>query len=660
MIRFLQSKDDRLVKAMFVVIIGVVSVGMVVYLIPGLTGLGSSSAGAYATVYPHWYSRFISSGDEISQAEVDKDARRQLQARNPQLADNPFIVNMFEQQIGQQLIQQRILLAEAAKLGIKATDDDVRKFLRTGPTGQVLFPNGQFIGTERYADLISQRLNMSVTDFEDGIKRDIVVRRLQSFITAGVTVGDKEVRDGYRKQNLKIKFDYAVISADDLRKSLNPSDGELESFFKKNAPRYATAVPEQRRITYFAFTPNQIPGGVPQPSQQEIQQYYNAHKNDYATPEQARARHILIKLAPNADAKTDAAAKAKAQGILKQLQSGGNWNEIAKKNSDDPGSKDQGGELGFSQKGRMVPEFDKALFSQKVNDLGLVKTQFGYHVVQVEERQTAHTQSINEVLPTIQATLVGQKSVGAQDAYAKALAAEAVKNGMEKTAAAHHLEVVSTQPIGSTGVIPALSDSSALIQKAFAAKQGAPAQFAATGEGYAIFQVTGIAQAHAPSFADWKSHVVDDYKDEQLPGLLAQKTNELAVKAHNYNDLAKAAKELHATIKSSDLVAPTGQVPDLGQIAQVAPQLLDLNVGNISGPIKASRTGVVAKITEKQEPSADEIAKNFDQTREALLDQRRGQAFSVFASNVFQDYKKRNLIRIDKQKNQQQQPPADM
>ena len=152
-------------------------------------------------------------------------------------------------------------------------------------------------------------------------------------------MSDQEVRDTYRKDNIKIKFDYAVLSSDDLRKTINPSDADLEAFFKKNAARYANAVPEQRKITYFAFTPNQIPGGVPQPSQQEIQPYYNAHQAEYSAPEQARSRHILIKVAPGADAKTDAAAKAKAEDILKQIQGGGNFADLAKKYSDDPAAR---------------------------------------------------------------------------------------------------------------------------------------------------------------------------------------------------------------------------------------------------------------------------------------------------------------------------------
>jgi peptidyl-prolyl cis-trans isomerase D len=645
MIRFLQ-RDSRFTKALFVVIIAAASVSMVVYLIPGLTGQGVAAADTYAVVYPHWYSRFVSSGEVVSQQRVTETARRQLQRQNPQYADNPMIVGIMERQAGQQLVQEQILIAEAGKLGIQATDDDVRQFLHQGSFGTYLFPNGQYVGDDRYLALVQGQFNMTVKDFEDEVKREIVFNRLRAFITAGVTVGDQEIRDKYRKENIKIKFDYAVISSDDLRKTINPSDAELEAFFKKSAARYASGVPEERKVSYFAFTPEQLPGGVPQPTQQEIQAYFNAHQSEYSVPEQAKSRHILIKVAEGADAKTDAAAKAKAEGLLKQIQGGADFADLAKKNSDDPGSKDSGGELGFAKPGTMVKEFDNAIFTQKIGDTKIVKSQFGYHIIQVEERQTAHAQSINEVLPTIQATLIREKSAQAEDAYARALTAEAIKNGLAKTAAAHRLEVTETPYLGNQGTVSGLPDGAQLLSKAFQAKQTDPPQYAPTGEGYAIFQVSGIQPAHAPNFADYKSHILDDYRDGQLPSLLAQKTAELASKAKAENDLAKAAKELGATVKTSDLVGETGQVPDLGQLGQQAPQLFDLAVGAISGPINAQRTGVVAKLLDKQQPSADEIAKNLDQTRDQVLEQRRGDAFNVFASTITADYKKNKRVVV--------------
>ena len=646
MIRFLQQ-DNRVVKALFVVIIAAASVSMCVYLIPGLTGQGAVSANTYAVIYPHWYSKFFSSGETITQDKVSMQARQQLQQRNPQYASNPMIVSIFEQQVGQQLVQQQILLAEADKLGISANNNDVAQFLHQGQAGQVLFPNGKFIGQDQYAAMIASRFDMSIPEFEDSVKNDITIQRLRAYVTAGVSVSTQEARDQYIKNNTKIKFEYAVISSDDIRKSINPTDADLEAFFKKNAARYTNAVPEERVISYFAFTPNDVPGGVQQPTQQEIEAYYNAHKSEYSVQEQAKARHILIQVPQGADAKTDAAAKAKAEDILKQIQNGANFADLAKKNSDDPGSKDSGGELGFAQRGHMVPEFDQAIFTQKIGDTKIVKTQYGYHLVQVEERTPAHSQSLAEVLPTIQATLLRQKSSGAQDAFARALTSEAIKNGLDKTAAAHHLQVVTTPPVNASGVIPALPDGTQLIAHAFEAKASDPPQSAPTGEGYAIFQVKSVIAAHAPTFADWKSHVADDYRNEQVPALLSQKTAELAAKAKAGNDLAKAAKEMGASFKTSDLVDQTGQVPDLGAVGQVAPQLFQMAPGTMSGPLNAGRTGVVAKLVDKQQPSDADIAKNLDQTRDQLLEQRRQEAFEIFANSIITEYKKNNRVRIN-------------
>jgi peptidyl-prolyl cis-trans isomerase D len=642
MIRFLQSKDNRIVKAIFVVIIGAAVVTMVVTLIPGIFQDAAVTTDTYATIYPHWYSRYTFTGQKVSMTRVQEVAQQELQRQR--LPD--FALPYMLQRAGQQMIAQQLLLAQASSLGIEANDEDVRNFLHTGQYGLLLFPNGNFIGEDKYKQFIGNQFNLSTAEFEKELKDGITINRLRSFITAGVSVNDNEIRDQYRKQNVKIKFDYAVISSDDLRKQINPTDADLQTFFTKNAARYANAVPEERKITYFAFTADQVPGGAPKVSDQEVQAYYNAHQTEYQVPEQARSRHILIK-SPGGTSKTDAEAKAKADALLKQIQGGADFADLAKKNSEDPGSGAQGGELGFARRGTMVPEFDNAIFTQKIGDTSLVKSQFGYHIIQVEERQTAHTQPLSEVQPVIQSTLIRQKQTQAESAYAQALATEAGKDGLAKTAAAHHLEVVTTPDLPAQGVIAGLPDGAPVIAKAFASKQGAPPVFAPTGEGFAVLQVTGVTPAHAPNFAEYKANIAKDYADERLPALLSEKTKQLSDKAHASGDLAKAAKEFNATVKTSDLVGDSGQVPDFGQIGTVAPELFGLKVGDISGPINAQRTGVVAKIVDKQEPTTDEIAKNLDSTREQILDQRREEVFNIYVTSTQDRYKKAKLILIN-------------
>ncbi len=180
-------------------------------------------------------------------------------------------------------------------------------------------------------------------------------------------------------------------------------------------------------------------------------------------------------------------------------------------------------------------------------------------------------------------------------------------------------------------LISALPDGSQVIAKAFQAKR-ATSPICADRRRLRHLPGHGINPAHAPAFADWKSHVLDDYRDEQLPALLNQKTQELADKAKSENDLNKAAKEMGATVKTSD----TGRrrAARFRTSAQVGPgcsAAVRASVGDISGPINAGRTGVVAKIARlRQEPTADDIKKNFDQTRDQILDQRRDEAFELF------------------------------
>ena len=652
MIRFLQA-DSRFVKVMFVLIIAACSVGMVVYLIPGLYSLGAPSEGTYAVIYPHWYSKIFSSGASVTEQQVEATAQQDLQARAPQYAGNPAILKYFEAQVGQQLVEQQVLVQEADQLGIHVSDNDVRQFLHQGELGDMIFPNGEYIGDDAYANMVATRFNMSVPQFEREIKTEIAIRRLEALITAPVTVNEQAVRAAYMKQNLKIKFDYAVITADSLRNTINPSDAQLEAWFNKNKARYVNAVPEERSISYFAFTTNDLPGGVPQPTQQQIEQYYNDHKSQYMQPDEVDSRHILISVPANATPQQVSAAQDKAQSILKQLKGGANFAAMAKKYSDDPGSKDKGGELGFVQKGTMVPSFDNAIFTQPIGELSIVRSQYGFHIVQVEARKPAHEQALNEVLPEIQATLIQQQTAAAESKYAQQLSSEAQKEGLAKAAAAHHLQVVTTQPLSRQGTVSSLPDSSQLLNKAFTTKPGDPPQTATTGEGYAIFQVKSIVPAHAPTFAEWKDHVLSDYRDQQVPALINAKTKELADKAQSMNDLAKAAKAVGAKVETSDLVTASDQVPDIGQLGQVAPQLFKLNVGNISGPIDTMSAGVVAKIVDKQQPTPAEMAKNMDKTRDSMLEQQREQAFEVFASNVMNNYRLHGLIRMGKQPGQE-------
>lgn len=645
MIRFLQQ-DSRIVKGIFVALIAVVAILMVITLVPGIFADQGTGSNDFATVHSdNIFGRFLGGSTEVPVAQVQQTAQRmQQQNHYPD-----FLLPFLMQRAGQALVERAVLIEEAGKLGLSVTDTDVRNELMHGPFAPILFPGGKFIGEDRYDDFVQSNFNISRADFEKQLEEEILINRLESYITGGLIVSPADVREAYIKKATKVKFQYAVLSAADLRKQINPSDAELKTFFQRNAARYAHAIPETRKIQYVAFALNQVPGGPPQISQAEIQQYYDSHRQQFQVPEQVRVRHILIAVPAKADAKTVAAAQAKAEGILKQLRNGADFAALAKKYSDDPGSKTQGGELGFIQHGATVPEFDKTAFSlQPGQTSGVIRTQFGFHILQVEEKQTAHLKPLDEVRDLITANLMQQDRSEAAQKYAAQLQSQAQQGGLQKMAAQNHLQAVTTDPVAQNGVIPGLADGTQLLTRAFSMKPGSAPAAASTGEGYAVFTVLNVIPAHAPTFDAYKSHVLEDFRDQQIAGMMRTRTQQLAIKAKEDGNLAQAAKEVGATLLTSDLVDSTAQVPQLGAMSDQASIAFTMQPGQISSPILTQRDGVVLKILDKQAPTEAQIQQNIDTTRDQLVQQRRDAAFAVFVTTLEQHYQQRGLIRYNR------------
>jgi peptidyl-prolyl cis-trans isomerase D len=647
MIRFLQQ-DNKVTKIIFGVIIGAACVSMVVYLVPGLMdNTTSTDSTVYATVRePGLAGRLFGETSSVKTQEVAKLAQRQLQQQR--LPD--FLLSYMMGRSGQMLVQRAILKQEADRLHLQVSDDDLRRELQTGPFAQYLFPNGKYIGDDGYINFVQAAFGMSRSEFESQVKDDMELQRLQALITGGVTVPDSAVREAYRVQGTKVKFDYAVVSADDLKKTINPSDAELQAYFKQNAAKYAQAIPETRKIEYVAFDASKIPGGKPQVSDAEVQTYYTSHEAQYKTEEQVKTRHILIASKAGADAQTDAAAKAKAQDVLKQLQGGANFADLAKKYSEDPGSKDTGGELPMIPTSSLDPAYAKAAMALNPGQTsGLVKSAFGYHIIQTEQKQAAGFKPLAEVKDSIVQTLEQQKLGANEQLFADQLASQARKDGLDKAAAAHGLHAVTTDYVAKDGVIGGLSDAAPLLTQAFATDKGAAPATVSTGDGYAVFQVLDVKPGHAPDFASYKSHILEDYREQNVPGMVQKATTKLAERAKALNDLKKAAAELDVPFKTSDLVGQDAQVPDLGAMSGPGAVAFTLPKGAISGAINTGQTGVVLTVTDKEEPTADEMAKNFEQTREQLLSDQRDQIFRVFMGTLSQRYEKGGGVHYSKQ-----------
>ncbi len=647
MIRFLQTPGPTK-KIILGGMLLVICAAMVITLVPGgigsSIGLGGPGQGVVATV----------AGEPVTTLEVQREARQMLRQQFPRGGEQAaMLLPYFAERAAQNLIGRKALVAEAERLGLRATDEEVRDELQHGRYAATFFPGGNFVGQQQYESIL-QNADLSVPVFEQNVKFDILLDKLRGLATGGVLVPEAEVRKEFEKQNTKVKFEYAVLRKDDLLKQIHPSDAELKAFYDRNKATYNNSIPEKRKVRYVVLETAKIMAEA-SVSPQDLQGYYDQRREDYRVPEQVSVSHILIKTPlPGPDGKVDPKgveeARKKAEDVLKQLKAGGNFGELAKKYSEDPGSGKNGGSLGFIGRGRTVPEFEKTAFSlPKGATSDLVQSSYGFHIIRVDDKQAAHLKTLDEVKDQIEGSIREQKAAQAASNQVNALLAQARGTGLDKAAAAKGLNLVNTDFVSRTDSLPGIGNSAQFMSAVFGQAEKSPPEQVALSQGYAVFEVTAIKPPATPTFEEIRSRVETEFQNERVAALLTQKTQELADRAKAEHDLKKAAKEAGATIKTSDFVQPDGQVPDIGSMGGSAAVAFTMKPGEISGPITNGNTGVVLSILDRQEPGPQDFAAKQDQLRDSLRQARQVEMFNLFVANLRTQMEKSGKIKINQQ-----------
>jgi peptidyl-prolyl cis-trans isomerase D len=646
MIRQLQNAGPTL-KIILGALLVIICASMAITLIPGgigsSLGIGAPPAGVVATV-----------GDQkVTVPEVQKAARDMIRQQFPKGGPQAsMLLPYFASQAAERLIDQKVLVDEAHRMGLRVTDEELRDDLQHGQLGATFFPNGNFIGQEAYENLLQEH-DLTVPQFEADIKDDILVRRLRALVASSAFVSDAEVRDEFDRRNTKVKFDYAVIAQADILKELHPTDEELKAYYERNKATYNNTIPEKRQIKYVVIDNAKLAANTTV-TDQDLQTYYDQHREEFRVPDQVKVAHILIKTplpAPGAkeDEKAIADARAKAEDVLKQVKAGGDFAKLAEKYSDDPGSAKSGGELGWIGRGRTVPEFEKAAFSlAKGQTSDLVKSSYGFHIIRVEDKQEAHLKTLAEVKSEIEEKVKREKAAHATEVAANTMLGKARTDGLDAAAAAGGQAAVTTDFFSKADSLPGLGASPQFMDAVFGEAAKAPPDVVQIPQGYVVFQLLGVKPPATPTFEEIRGKVEAQFKNERAGFLLQQKTQELSDRAKAEHDLKKAAKDLGATVKTSDLVAPDGQVPEIGSMSS-ASAIFNLKPGDISGPITTGGNGVVAQLLDKQAPTDQEFAAKKDEIREQLTESKQNDLFGLFVTNLRKDMENSHRLKVNQE-----------
>jgi peptidyl-prolyl cis-trans isomerase D len=591
-------------------------------------------------------------GSEVSTDAVAKvgdqsvtvqDVRQQLNQIEQRNQVPKQLEGLYADQILKQLVFVKEIEYEAKRLGITVSDqeraDRIRQYVPTA------FVNGTFVGMDRYATEVQTRFQLTVPVFEELIRQGLLEEKFRKLVTDGISVGPAELQDEFRRKNEKVKLDYALIKPEDLESKISPDDAEIRAAYEKNKSKYQ--VPERRVARYALVDVNQIRQNV-HVSDDMLKLQYQANIQQYQVPNRVHPEHILFMTVGKPDAEVEE-IKKKADDVLKQAKKGAKFDDLAKKYSEDPGSKDKGGDLGWITQGQTVPEFEKTAFSLNPGQISdLVKTQYGFHIIKVLEKETAHTKPFDEVKESLRTPLLlSQADKQASDMADKLSSAirQSSKLSLDDLAKQYQLTVNETRPIGATDPLIELANSKEAKDAIFSLKQGEVSLPVRTDRGYVVLSMKSIQQAHPGSLDEVRDRVITDLKREKSTELAKSKADELSRRVKAGEKFDATAKALGLEPKTGDSMARDGSIPGAASGKQVS-AAFSLKAGDVAVPLSLGQNWLVYRVAEKTEVNPADFDKQKKQLTEEVLQSKRSLAFEAFRTALDNRMKQDGTLKL--------------
>ena len=616
------------VRIMLGVVVGILGIGMLLYLVPQ----GTNDLDAADTV--------AQVGDQTITV-VDVQNQLSKSTRGSQIP--PALVPIYTQQALDQLVEQKMLALEAERMGLRVSDEEHADFLKKlVPTA---FTGDTFIGMDRYSAEVQARFQMSVPEFETEVKDALLQQKFQQLVTDGITASDDEVREEFRRENEKIRLDYVVIKPEDLQSKVEVSDADLQAYFDKNKAMYV--VPERRTVDYAVLDMAQLRQRAPVTEDDE-KIYYQSHIDQYKLEDRAHIAHILFKTVGMTDAEA-AEVKKKAEDVLSKAKHGGNFADLAKQYSEDT-SKDKGGDLGWIVRGQTVPEFEAAAFSLPKGSISdLVKTQYGFHIIQVIDREQARTQTLDEVKASIINQLQQEKAEQLGETISNQIADEIRRSGripIDELAKKFNMTTGEAKLVEATQPLPELGTAPGLIDTIFHQRPGDVSAPIHTDLGYVVLSVKDIQPSHPATLAEVRDRVMSDYRHEKAVEMAKTRADELAKRAKSGENFSAAAQALGLTMKTSDAISRTGSIPDVGSAKQF-PSAFTMPVGQTGDPIPLGQNWAVYRVAQHDPINQDDFDKQKAKIEEQVLQRKRQTAYDLFRTALKTRLQQEGLLQYN-------------
>ncbi|MEL7061473.1 MAG: peptidyl-prolyl cis-trans isomerase, partial [Acidobacteriota bacterium] len=595
-------------------------VAFIVVLIPSFDGFGGpgglpSDSEAAAVV----------GSEKISFAEFRR-ASENLERYYQQMFGERWSNDMVEQfgirrQALEQLIDNRILLLEAERVGLVATDEEVQRAIVEDPA--LADANGNFLGRERLAEGL-RRARVSEADFLEGVRQQVLIEKLDDLLRQTAYVSDAEVRRAYDDETERATIRFVKLPATELVGEVEVADPELATWYADRSAEFE--LPEQRVVDYLLIDTPTLRQTV-EISEDELRTYYDANRDDYERDEQVRARHILIQAAAGDEAAV-AAARERIQEIRARIDGGESFAAVARDASEDEGSAQRGGDLGNFGRGAMVKPFEEAAFGAEIGELVIAESNFGVHLIKVESKQPAGLQPFEDVQLAIRARLLSERVDEIAEARAQELAQQLRSletvdaAALEAAATDEAVTLTTTEAFGRGDAVAGVGRAQGFLDAAFGMERGDVSAPVKIPRGWAVLHLTDVRQPRIPELSEVEDRVRTAVETEKAKDVARERLADARTRVVGGESFDAVAASLDLAVQESAEFNRSGSIAGLGREPAVIDAALALDAAEVGEPVAVADGAVLFEVVNRQRATDEEFAERADEIRQRTTDER--------------------------------------
>lgn len=544
-------------------------------------------------------------------------------------SDEMIEMLQLEKQALTNIIDRKIMLQESRELNMTVTDEELVESIRN--VNVFKNQNGAFDQT-MYTAILRQN-NLTPELFEAQQKESLMIEKLRSFILSNVKVSENEMLEWYQYQNTSVDINYVFFSQES-HNDINPSDEEIEAYYKENGEKYKTD--PKARASYVKISADEYKSTLNIPDE-DIKMYYEENTEEFSSPKTVAARHILIKIMPEATEKMEADAKARITDILEMAKKGEDFAELAKKYSEGP-SKTSGGYLNAFKYEDMVKPFSDKAFSMKKDEISdPVRTQFGWHIIKVEEVNEETKLSIEEAKPEISRKLSERKSKTlAYDEAEKIYNALIDGDDLEQAADSIDKKIITTDVFSQKDKIVSIQDSSKFAQIAFSLPLMETSDIEELSDGYYIIRLNEKIAPQIPELSEVIGKVTVDLKSKMQDEAAANEANEFLTALKNGAQIDEECEKKGLVVKSTGLFKREEAIPVIGYergISQAAFELSETNP--LPSNVQKSNKGYyVIRLKERKTPDASNFLQEKKNIADSLMNKKKNSVFTSWLAQI--------------------------